>query len=338
MFDSIFGNESPVDQLESDLVQWEAIVSLARARQADLLRRLDVAQVAAADGARTMVDWTAARLDIHHDTARQLVHAAHSLPEHPSIATALAAGEVTLDRSLATIKLVASGASGDLVETGAGFDLGGVERLAARHRRITRSDERQIFADRYWASQHSFDQGRARFWGELPGHDLELVEKALQERADALPPTPAEVCDRRPQRMVDALVAMSLDTVDPPLLPDPGEYAGPGAPGTTHRRPLATVFVDAHLAAVTDGEAGAELEFGPRVGPDLLDSILCEGATCWSRSCIRASICPPACWLFAISLRSCGAVVMTALRSARWSGFAPPPVPVSPMPYRAKPK
>jgi hypothetical protein len=71
---------------------------------------------------------------------------------------------------------------------------------------------------------------------------------------------------------------MSLDTVDPPLLPDPGEYAGPGAPGTTHRRPLATVFVDADLAADTDGEAGAELEFGPRVGPDLLDSILCEGA------------------------------------------------------------
>lgn len=42
--------------------------------------------------------------------------------------------------------------------------------------------------------------------------------------------------------------------------------------------PLVTVFVDAALAGETNGEAGAALAAGPRVGPAVLERILCEGA------------------------------------------------------------
>lgn len=42
--------------------------------------------------------------------------------------------------------------------------------------------------------------------------------------------------------------------------------------------PLVTVFLDGDLAANTSGETGAEVEFGPRVGPATLERILCSGA------------------------------------------------------------
>ena len=288
MFDTL-QEQATIDEIETQVIRWEAFIAHARSKQTELLRTLDTAQVAAGDGARNLTDWTASRLDVRHDTAAELVHAARSLPEHPAVGDALTAGRMTLDRASATMRLITAGASPEVVENSFGLDLAGVQRLAARHRRITRTDERGTFADRFWASQHSFDQGRARFWGELPGFEMELVEKALQERADALPATPDGCSDRRPQRMVDALVAMSLDTVDPLVGASPppdemadgspyGETPGEGVPGRSQRRPLVTVFVDADLAVATGGEAGAEMAFGPRVGPDLLDEILCGGA------------------------------------------------------------
>jgi hypothetical protein len=40
-----------------------------------------------------------------------------------------------------------------------------------------------------------------------------------------------------------------------------------------------TVFIDAQHAVGTDGEAGVVLEAGPRIGPDTLGAILCDGIT-----------------------------------------------------------
>ena len=278
------GDTRSIDSLETELIQCEALVASLRARQGALLRGLDVAQVCAVDGARTLVDWTASRLDIEHDAARRLVGTARALPEHDELASALEAGEMTMDRVAATIKLIASGASSAAVDASLGLDLAGVRRLTANHKRMTRTDEREVFRERYWASQHSLDQGRGRFWGEMTAFDLDLVEKALHQRSDSLPTTPEGVADRRPRRMVDALVAMSLDTIDPIGAPA-DTTAGNDRPnfggnfgGNGGRIPLATVFVDAGLAAGSGGEAGAALAFGARVGPDLLDQILCGGA------------------------------------------------------------
>ena len=40
---------------------------------------------------------------------------------------------------------------------------------------------------------------------------------------------------------------------------------------------MAEVFIDAHLAAESFGEAGATVSSGPRVGPNTLSEILCTG-------------------------------------------------------------
>lgn len=72
----------------------------------------------------------------------------------------------------------------------------------------------------------------------------------------------------KPQRMADALVSISQDSLELPR-PD-GELSHRGDP-------QATVIVDGTIAGDTAGEAGAEIEFGPRVGPNVLEQILCMG-------------------------------------------------------------
>lgn len=70
-----------VDQLEQFLISAPAEISRLRAAQSVVLRRLDTAQVAHADGARTSTDWVAARLDLPHERTRELVFAARSVSD-----------------------------------------------------------------------------------------------------------------------------------------------------------------------------------------------------------------------------------------------------------------
>jgi hypothetical protein len=107
------------------------------------------------------------------------------------------------------------------------------------------------------------DEAFWRLWGGLPGVDGQIVEKALLARADTLPTLEGE--DRR-QRMADALTTLALDSLTG------GSGGSPGREVT-----VAEVFVDAHLAAVTSGEAGVRLSAGPKAGPNLLSEILCTG-------------------------------------------------------------
>jgi hypothetical protein len=91
----------------------------------------------------------------------------------------------------------------------------------------------------------------------------QVVSDIIDARADQLPEHP----DGRgsvAQRRADALVEIALDSTN-------------GRDGGEPPALLATVFVDAELAAATAGEAGAEVVGGPRIGPDTLEAILCAG-------------------------------------------------------------
>lgn len=259
----------PVDVMEQELIACEGLISRLRARQTVLLRQLDTAQVAQLDGSRSMIEWTAARLDIRHDAAGGLNQAAKLFAEYPHVAAAVAEGNLGFERGLATAKLAATGAPDDVVAGSDRFDLAGVYRLAARHRRVTRRGERDAFLGRFVATQPSLDGTTGRLWGELPGFEFRIFEKALQQRSDQFRdlPGPAPAAGAR---RADALVSMAQDSLEPINIDDP----------TRSRRrsePLVSVFVDAELAATTDGEAGGEVEFGPRIGPATLERILCGG-------------------------------------------------------------
>jgi hypothetical protein len=99
-----------VDRLEQQLIARERLITKLRVEQTALLRRLDQAQVRQSDGARSLKEWVAARLDVNDSTARDLVFASKALPEYPEITEHIDHEEVSFDRAVATTKLALAGA------------------------------------------------------------------------------------------------------------------------------------------------------------------------------------------------------------------------------------
>lgn len=265
MLDTDF--DTTTDELEQDFLACESLTTKLRTRQAHDLRALDARQVRMLDGARSLQEWVRARLDVSAATARDLVHGARYPPENSEIGKQAEEGRYSFDRIVATSRLAASGADDDTLKRSFGYDISGVTRLRHRQRRITSLDETAIFADRRPFIQDTFDGSGGRTVVELPGFEHRILTKALEQRADMfndLPGPPLAKC----QRMADAAVSIAQDSLD-------GYESGDPSPRSD---PIATVLVDASLAGPTRGEAGAEIAYGHRVGPQTLEKILCGGA------------------------------------------------------------
>jgi hypothetical protein len=256
-----------VDELEQGLLARESMISLLRQQQAEIVASLDVAQVDRVDGARSMQEWTRGRLDVSAHTARDLVDAARQLAHQPELLQLCKDNDLSFERLVATSRLIASGADEEIIAKSFGFDLAGVTRLRHRHRRITRNNEREVFVDRHLYLQDSLDGVRGRFSGELPGFEYRIFAKAVEERAGMFGDLPGPTV-AKPQRMADAVVSIAQDSLETVAVT--GEAA-------RRSEPIAVVLVDGQLAADTAGETGAEIEFGPRVGPATLERILCGG-------------------------------------------------------------
>ncbi|HEU4750229.1 MAG TPA: HNH endonuclease [Acidimicrobiia bacterium] len=254
----MFGVGNSIDTLEQDLLACQRRHGELWARQVELLRELDLGQVATADGSRTMVEWVASRLDVSHPVARDLMFLAKAADS--KVEDMLASGEVGLERAVLMTRLRLAGASDAEVTASLGYDLAGLERLVAARKRIAAADETATFADRYLVMQPNLDESAWKLWGLLAGLDGQLVEKALLQKADEFCPLPGE---GRSQRMADALTSVCLDSL---------------TGGSEGREvTVAEVFVDAALAAPSYGEAGVTLSSGLRAGPNTLAEILCSG-------------------------------------------------------------
>jgi len=247
------------DSLEQELIGLERHIGRVRARQMVLLAELDRGQVALADGCRSMVEWTAGRLDVAPETASALVRTSRTAD--PSVEEALAAGDVTFDRAVELTRLSAIPAL-DPIARWAGFDIEGLRREHARAHRLSRHREIDVFHDRYVALQPNLDESSWRLWGELPGPDGRIVERALGERADMFPSLPDGSRSSIGQRRADALASIAQDSLT-------------GTAGADTSTPLVTVFVD--LDATTRTITGATLDSGPTIGPGALEEILCNG-------------------------------------------------------------
>ena len=257
---------STIDQLELLLASDEAHIARIRARQLATLRALDLAQVPMADGSRSIAEWVVARMDVTPETARRLTQTAARLEDQDDLAQDLAEGVVSFDRACEESRLIATGASQDQVAVSRGFDLAGVRRMVARHRRLERRDEQQAHDARFVSMQPTLDQSAYRLWGLLGGVDGHTVEQALMDRTDRFPSLPDHKTQPRGQRLADALVSIAHDSLD-----------GTDETNGASRTPLVSIFVDAGLAADTKGEAGVETDTGIRVGPLTLEEILCDG-------------------------------------------------------------
>ena len=93
------------DNLEQQLIELESIKARLTARQLCLLREADQRQTPLSDGCRSLQEWTAGRLDVAPETAKQLVKAALTLTDLPDLEDRLLEGLGSFDRIVATAKL-----------------------------------------------------------------------------------------------------------------------------------------------------------------------------------------------------------------------------------------
>ena len=252
------------EQIEQRLLDDEAVIARARARQLVVLREMDRRQMPTAAGCASLGEWVRGRLDVAPETARDLVATAKHLQALPEVEDAVAAGLIGFDRAVAVGRFAGSDDTGDVLGEMAGFDVAGIRRQAARRRRMTRVDEETAYQDRYLNVQANLDESAWRLNGCLPGFAGRIVVDALDAKADTFPTGPG--CGSRAARNADALWAISLDSLT----------GGDGA-SVEDPAPVLTVFVDADEAAGTSGEAGVVIEGGPRVGVAAIEAILCDG-------------------------------------------------------------
>jgi hypothetical protein len=243
------------DQLDQLLVRAESEIGQWRAVEMGVVAEKRRRQSHRQDGFKSIVDWTAARADVSHETARALCWTSSRLTDAPEVAQSLAEGEMTFDRAQLVSRLPE-----EVRSSHEGFDLYRLRRLVAEHKRLTRKREQKTGNG---FLKFGSDELTTPFWGELPGLDARILEKAVDQKADEIIPSDAGLAIA--ERRAVALTAICQDSLyDPEKNPEgvPIEVA---------------VTVDARVAAETNGETGVSVIAGPRVGPQILEEILCNG-------------------------------------------------------------
>jgi hypothetical protein len=204
----------------------------------------------------------AANLDVSADDAKRMERLSKRLPGLPGIGRLLTKGEISLGRAAVLAKVATADSEGDWLERTWGRDLAGTERVVARHRRITRAEERERNRASYLWLQPSLDEAWVKINGGLAGPAGQTVIDALDRRADQFPKEGGSKLHRQ---------ALALETICLDSLNTETSGSGSGS------GPSITAFVDMDTASGTGGETGAELAAGPRIGPDYLQELLCEG-------------------------------------------------------------
>ena len=261
----LFHTRSP-DDLRARLRDVEVTISDLRCEQATLVNELDKIHVAGRDGHRSMNEWLSAELDVTRSFASDLVFCARNLVKDRPINARLASGDVTFDRAVALMRLADAGADRATVEDSELQDLAAVRRLTAQQRRMTRTTAHQAFTERFVTVQPTLDESSRRVTGQLCGVDGDVFERALYARADELRLLPGGDAYTRGQLQADALVAMAQDSLNRER--DSESSTGGGS---------VSILVDLDTANGNGGEHGAEIEYGPRIGPNTLEELLCTG-------------------------------------------------------------
>jgi hypothetical protein len=240
------------DQLEGKLMEIESARTRLAAFEVALVAEADRRQVPLADGCRTTAEWVAARLDVPAERARLLTRLAVGLGALPVTAERLARGECSLDRAGLIAAVASPSSEEEWWERLRWHGLAGAARVVRRHRGMTRHQERSAHADSYFSVQPSLDESWWNISGGLAGIAGQVVSETLRDKADEFPRHQGSLAHRQ---------ALALEAL----------CAGEEPPA-----PRLTAFFDLD-AAVDNPGAGAELAWGPTVGPDAVEEVLCGG-------------------------------------------------------------
>jgi Domain of unknown function (DUF222) len=160
-------------------------------------------------GARDTAHWLSMRYGISYWEAQRWIAAAHALESLPSVAGALASGELHMDKAVELTRFATPETESRLLIWAGGVSCGAIRRKADVATRRTRDEVVDVERSRslmWW----TFDDGR-RFGlqGELPSAHGAVVAKALDRLARDLPIMPGEEGSAGAEaRRADALVAL----------------------------------------------------------------------------------------------------------------------------------
>jgi len=161
MFEGMGIGYATADQLEQQLIANESIRSRLAGVDMTILEELDRRQVATADGSRSLSEWVSSRVDVSIETARHRVRTMRRTTGRSDLREALAAGELSFDRTAELAKL--PGEAGELRH----LDIGGVRGEVAKRVRVTAEDEAKSGDDAFLVIQPSLDESWWRLWGGL---------------------------------------------------------------------------------------------------------------------------------------------------------------------------
>lgn len=229
------------------------------------------------DGARDMAHWVSMQLGISHWKASRWLSAGRALEELPATATALGAGDLSIDKVVELTRLATPSREAGLVRWAEGVSSGAIRRRADFETRIERCEAQDAEESRS-VSWWYFDEGR-RFAleAELPAASGAKVARALDRLAAELPQMPdARPVDFMQQRCADALVALCAGRGAASDGPDRATvviHTRAGADGgvangqvegggVVPAASVARVLCDARAQVVTEDRAGRAVGFG----------------------------------------------------------------------------
>ena len=186
MYEVAFHDADSVLVAENNLKDAQREIDRLRGRQLHWLKTVIRRRGIVRDGYRSLVDWTASRLDIPHTVARDLAYLARRLDD--DMIDLIRRGHLPFDRTVSEQRLIQAGAAPADVAASADLDLVGVSKLAARFRKLSRGDERAEFERQYVNLRASDDGAVWHLSGRLGAADGQIVRKALDQRADQIPP------------------------------------------------------------------------------------------------------------------------------------------------------
>jgi len=304
MFDDMDWSLATADEIERGFDQFGGLRGATDAQLCSLILAADVSQVWMSDGARSLVDWVAARLRLRHPTAAQLVGVARRLSDLPVLSARFASGDLSLDQVDAISRMATAETEHRLIEEALGLSNAVLDRKARRANPPSAESETAAHRERALWIQRTLDGASGRLTAHLPNFELEIVETAITQRADKFGPDPETgLFDPYSQRMADGLVevcATSGDqtTVSPPQITvhadlealvteDAGVTelgSGTLVPNETARRLSCDCVVE---TVVTDGRAVVGVGRNTRTIPGWLRRLVDhrDGGTCRFPGC-----------------------------------------------------
>ncbi len=212
------------------------------------------------DGARSLVDWVAARLRLRHKTAGQLVAVARRLQDLPVLSARFASGDLSLDQVDAISRMATVDTESGLIEEALGLSNTVLDRKARRANPLSADGERSVWERRRLVRQWNLDESELRFHGNLPGVEGKIFDEAINDRVDRMGANPETGrFDLYQTRSADALVEVCATTGDQ----------------TTGSPPQVTVFAD--LEALTTETAGvAELSNTALIPNETAQRLSCD--------------------------------------------------------------